>query len=227
MCRWRSGDELQADAISRNPADEDPYAYPCGTVSPHTAAAHGVTGRRIRRIRDDLNWPAPACENARTGLSKWARRANLAQARHPPTYPERKPSRLTGRQQVGDNGQSIRDGWRYSGRVTMKHVIGWVVLGGVLGAASPIDPLGLLLAVIVLGILIGAKMRTTAPGLALVGAGVGATVVLLVVERTFPDTVSVGVPLTLGVVLAGGLWAYVIRRQGHSLAKAPGRPKES
>jgi hypothetical protein len=109
----------------------------------------------------------------------------------------------------------------------MKHVIGWVVLGGVLGAASPIDPLGLVLAVIVLGILIGAKMRTTAPGLVLVGAGVGATVVLLVVERTFPDTVTVGVPLTLGVVLVGGLWAYVIRRQGHSLAKVPGRPKES
>jgi hypothetical protein len=103
----------------------------------------------------------------------------------------------------------------------MKHVVGWVVLGGVLGAASPIDPLGLVVAVIVLGILIGAKMRTTAPGLALVGAGVGATVVLLLVERTFPDVVTVGVPLTLGVVLVGGLWAYLIRRQG---ALARGRP---
>jgi hypothetical protein len=103
----------------------------------------------------------------------------------------------------------------------MKHVVGWVVLGGVLGAASPIDPLGLVVAVIVLGISIGAKMRTTAPGLALVGAGVGATVVLLLVERTFPDVVTVGVPLTLGVVLLGGLWAYLIRRQG---ALARGRP---
>lgn len=103
----------------------------------------------------------------------------------------------------------------------MKHGVGWVVLGGVLGAASPIDPLGLVVAVIVLGILVAAKMRTTAPGLALIGAGVGATVVLLLVERTFPDVVTVGVPMTLGVVLLGSLWAYLIRRQG---ALPPGRP---
>jgi hypothetical protein len=95
----------------------------------------------------------------------------------------------------------------------MKHVIGWVLLGGVLGAASLVDPLGLLLAVVVLVILIGAKMRTMAPGLVLVGAGAGATVVLVIVERSSPDTVTVGVPLTLGVVLVGGLWAYVTRRQ--------------
>lgn len=94
----------------------------------------------------------------------------------------------------------------------MKHVIGWVVLGGVLGAAGLIDPLGLVLAVIVLGIVIAARMQTTAPGLVLAGAGTGATVVLLVVERTFPYTVTVGVPLTLGVVLIGGLWAYVTGR---------------
>jgi|SRR5580700_2929428 hypothetical protein len=109
----------------------------------------------------------------------------------------------------------------------MKHVVGWVVLGGVLGAASPIDPLGLVVAVIVLGILVGAKMRTTSPGLALVGAGVGATVVLLVVERSSPDVVTVGVPLTLGVTFLGGLWAHVIRRQGALAAKPLGRPKES
>jgi hypothetical protein len=88
----------------------------------------------------------------------------------------------------------------------MKHVIGWVLLGGVLGAASLVDPLGLVLAAVVLVMLIGAKMRTMAPGLVLVGAGAGATVVLLVVERSSPDTVTVGVPLTLGVVLVGGLW---------------------
>ncbi len=99
----------------------------------------------------------------------------------------------------------------------MKHVIGWLALGGLLGAASPIDPLGLVLAAIVLGVVIAAKMRTTAPGLALVGAGVGATLVLLLVERTAPDTVAVGVPLTLGVVLVGGWWAYVIWRQAPRL----------
>lgn len=95
----------------------------------------------------------------------------------------------------------------------MKHVIGWVLLGAVLGAASLVDPLGLVLAALVLVILIGAKVRTMAPGLVLVGAGAGAAVVLLVVEPSSPDTVTVGVPLTLGVVLVGGLWTYVARRQ--------------
>jgi hypothetical protein len=104
----------------------------------------------------------------------------------------------------------------------MKHVVGWVGLGGVLGAASPIDPLGLVVAIMVLGALIGAKSRTTAPGLVLVGGGVGATVVLLVIERTSPDVVTVGVPLTVGVVVLGGLWAHLIRRQGALASEAPG-----
>jgi hypothetical protein len=36
----------------------------------------------------------------------------------------------------------------------MKHVIGWVLLDGGLGAASLVDPLGLVFAVVVLVILI-------------------------------------------------------------------------
>jgi hypothetical protein len=103
----------------------------------------------------------------------------------------------------------------------MKHVIGCVVLGGVLGAASLIDPVGLVLAVLILGVLIAAKMRTTAPGLVLAGAGASATMMRLVVERTLPDTVTVGVPLTLGVVLIGGLWAYTTGRATHGKPHVP------
>lgn len=107
----------------------------------------------------------------------------------------------------------------------MRHGVAWLILGVVLGAASVIDPLGMLLAIIVLGVITGWKLRSTAPGLSLAGAGAGAGIVIAVLGHEYPWMVQLGLVSTLSVVIVGSLWAYVnsaasrrrrsLSREGH------------
>ena len=87
--------------------------------------------------------------------------------------------------------------------------VAWLILGVVVGAASLIDPLGMLLAIIVLGVITGWKLRSTAPGLSLAGAGVGAGIAISVLGHNHPSSVPVGLASALSVVIVGGVWAYV------------------
>lgn len=111
----------------------------------------------------------------------------------------------------------------------MRDGIAWVILGAVLGAVSIIDPLGMLLAIIVLGVITGWKLRTMAPGLSLAGAGAGAAIVIAVLGHEYPSVVPPGLASTLGVVIVGGLWAYFnsgtskrrrsLAREGHDQSR--------
>ena len=88
---------------------------------------------------------------------------------------------------------------------------GWFILGGALGVVSLLDPLGLAVSIIVLAVLIGLKLRSAAPGLLLAGAGTGATVMLELLDRSYPGAFPFGVSLSVSVVVIGCIWASVIR----------------
>ncbi len=94
----------------------------------------------------------------------------------------------------------------FSGRT----YIGWLLFGGVLGAAFVVDPLGALLAVIVLiAVAIRARSHATPFGLLVAGCGLGATVALLAIEPHASGVVPLGVTLTLLVFVGGAMWSYV------------------
>src|ERR1019366_10296132 len=59
-----------------------PLRVPLRDCQPAHRSSTRSHGHRVRRIRDDPNWPAPARENARTGLSKTAE-GNLVRVRLP------------------------------------------------------------------------------------------------------------------------------------------------
>jgi hypothetical protein len=103
--------------------------------------------------------------------------------------------------------------------------LGWVAAGGGLGILSlsrAIDPLGLALAAIGLALVILWRFRTPVPGFALVGAGVGASVMLAWLYSPywpypFADpyqwTYAIAIPLCLAGVAIGLAWA-TLRRKG-------------
>ena len=100
-------------------------------------------------------------------------------------------------------------------------VVGWLAAGVGLGAASLLDPLGMLVAIIVLGVLIGFRWWSDTPGLLLVGAGIGATLMLELAERSYAGTVPLGVSLSLAVVLIGGVWIYFSTVRGRKQRLSP------
>jgi hypothetical protein len=116
--------------------------------------------------------------------------------------------------------------------------MGWVAAGGgfgilslspaidPLGLALPaIDPLGLALAAICLALVILRRFQTPVPGLTMVGAGVGASVMLAWLYSPywpypFADpyqwTYAIAIPLCLAGVAMGLAWA-MLRREGPSV----------
>lgn len=92
---------------------------------------------------------------------------------------------------------------------------GWLALGVVLGIVSFVGPEGVLLTLVGLGLVIGLKARSAAPGLVLVGSGAITGVVFGLFQRSYPTaTFAVGLGLCILVLAAGAAWLYVhIRRR--------------
>ena len=93
-------------------------------------------------------------------------------------------------------------------------------LGVVLGAASLVGPEGVLLTLVALGLVIGLKARSAAPGLVLVGTGASTAVLFGLFQRSYPTApFAVGLGLCTLVLVTGAGWVYV-----HIRRRKPGVP---
>lgn len=92
---------------------------------------------------------------------------------------------------------------------------GWLALGVALGIVSFVGPEGVLLTLVGLGLVIGLKPRSAAPGLVLIGTGAITAVFFGLFQRSYPTApFAVGLGLCTLVLVAGAAWVYVhIRRR--------------